>query len=362
LSLICLVIDKNQARKIFTINRSTKMKRFQILKSKLALILLTVITLVSLKSQAQQDPMYSQYMFNTLAVNPAYAGSRDVLSMTALARYQWLGVIGAPITYTFSVDMPISKERMGFGLQAFKDDIGDGVEKTTGGYFTYAYKVRMSQRTTLSLGTQVGFTNYVLDLDRIAGSLVNPNDFAFVGQSSSQFKPNVGFGLYMSNDKGYIGLSVPNILEYKLTTPAIVDSLLLKSGYTTRRSYFAMMGFVIGLSNTLKLKPSLMGRYQQGAPLSIDANMNLWIKDKISIGVSGRFNQIKSFANNSFGDAIIGMFEVQLNPQLRLGYAYDHTLNNLNKSGTFGATQTHEVLLRYEFGYGKNKILTPRYF
>jgi type IX secretion system PorP/SprF family membrane protein len=333
------------------------MKSLRILKSKLVLILLTVVSVGSLKTYAQQDAMYSQYMFNTLAVNPAYAGSRDVLSMTALARYQWLGVEGAPTTYTYSVDMPISKERMGLGLQVFSDKIG--AENTTGGYFTYAYKVRVGPRTTLSLGTQVGFTQFNVNLINIL--LNQANDPSF-NQNISVFKPNVGAGLYLSNDKGYIGLSVPQLLENKLSNPGVADSVAKNAGYTTRRSFFAMMGFVINLSNSLKLKPSLMGRYQQGTSVSVDANMNLWIKDKISIGVSGRFNQVKSFADRGFGDAIIGMLEVQLTPQLRLGYAYDHQLNNLNKDNKFGALQTHEVLLRYEFGYGKNKILTPRYF
>ena len=349
------------------------MKILRILKSKLALTLLMAATVMSFKSYAQQDALYSQYMFNTLAINPAYAGSRDVLSVTALGRYQWLDVTldnktgSLPTTYTFSIDMPIKNEKMGIGLQVFSDQIG--IEKTAGAYLTYAYKVRIGPRTTMALGVQGGFTNFNIPLSTVFTT--QSGDPAFLGQDISVFKPNVGGGIYLSNDRSYFGLSVPEILQYNLSNGTdpnakpVPDSLKSKAnyGFTRYRPYYAMMGFVIGLSNSLKLKPSMMVRYQQGAPLSIDGNMNLWIKDKIAFGVSYRFNQLKSTSNQPiFGDAVIGLFELQLTPQFRLGYAYDHPVNGLSsKSAGFGP-QTHEVLLRYEFGYGKNKILTPRYF
>jgi type IX secretion system PorP/SprF family membrane protein len=330
------------------------MKRLKLTLKSAVMGILSVGFLGSIDASAQQDALFSQYMFNTLAINPAYAGSRDVLSTTAMYRNQWGGLEGAPQTASVTVDMPFSKERMGIGIQAFRDVIG--VTNQTGGYFSYAYRVRLSPKSTLAIGAQLGAFNFnnMLSLVKNVGTqddiFKTPNDV-------NKILPNVGAGLYLSNDRSYIGVSAPSLLEHKISQTGEARF---------RRHLFTQMGFVMPLGSSLKLKPSTQLRYVKGAPLSFDGNLNLWIKDKIGFGTSARFSQMNSAAQK-LGDAVLGMLEVQLTPQLRFGYAYDFTMNDLNNPNKTGKSRlsglpTHEGMLRYEFGYGRNKILTPRYF
>lgn len=311
-------------------------------------------------SLGQQEPMYSQYMFNTLAINPAYAGARDVLSMSAMLRYQWLGVDGAPTTQSFTVDMPIKNEKMGIGGTFYRDAIG--VFANTGANLVYSYKVRLGARTTMALGVQGGVENVSSNLSQVANVGLDPLFSA--ANDINKIIPNFGAGLFISNDKGYIGVSVPKIIENTLST-VIIDGNEMQS-VRQKRHFFTMMGFVIGKGN-VKIKPSTMLRYTPGTPLGIDGNINIWLKEKIAFGVSGRKSQA-ALSGQEVLDAAVGMFELQLTPQLRLGYAYDFNMtsvNPLNESANINrltTTPTHEFLLRYEFGYGKNKILTPRYF
>lgn len=340
------------------------MKKFTNLKNKLAAFLLIGALSVSYQTFAQQEAMFSQYMFNILAINPAYAGSRDVLSLTTLGRYQWVGVEGAPKTFTFSIDSPIKNEKMGLGLQVTRDEVG--LQKNTGLYLTYAYRIKVGPRSTLSFGVQGGATNVRWTLSD-AQNLSNPNDYVFLGANDqNNILPNVGGGVYLSNDKGYIGVSCPQIMQNPISKFTPVDGK--SSVGNTQRHYFAMMGFVIG-KGSFKIKPSTLVRYTQGSPLGFDGNVNFWIKDKISFGVSGRISQFQAMGQDSKSlfDAAIGMVELQLTPQFKLGYAYDFTSKKLNDESKTGISRffgipTHEILLRYEFGFGKDKILTPRYF
>jgi type IX secretion system PorP/SprF family membrane protein len=304
---------------------------------------------------AQQEVQYSQYMFNMLAVNPAYAGSRDVLSMTGLYRQQWVNIDGAPTTQSFTIDMPIKKEKVGIGLQVYNDQIG--AFKNTGAYLSYAYRVKVSQKTTLSMGVQGGVTNLTGNLIGVQRTLSGTDaDPAFAG-NISKWLPNAGVGLYLSNDRGYIGISCPSLIQNRLK-----DGEATKSNDSVARQerhYFLMMGFVLPLGRSLALKPSILAKATRDAA-AFDFNLNLWIKDRIAIGGSWRTNNkdFKSPFANTNGDAAIGMLEIQATDQFRLGYAYDFMLNSMR--GKQGGS--HEVMLRYEFGYRKAKILTPRYF
>ncbi len=305
---------------------------------------------------AQQEVQYSQYMFNMLAVNPAYAGSRDVLSMTGLYRQQWVGIDGAPTTQSFTIDMPISKEKVGIGFQAYNDQIG--VFKNTGVSLSYAYRVKVSQRTTLAMGVQAGATNLIGKLGDVQTTLNQGSDPAFTG-NVSKWLPNVGAGLYLSNDRGYIGFSCPSIIQNTLRDGVVTNDSAGNRVARQERHYFLMLGFVVPLGRSLALKPSILAKATRDAA-AFDFNLNLWIKDRIAIGGSWRTNN-KDFSSpfsNLNGDAAIGMLEIQATDQFRLGYAYDFALNGL-KSKQNGS---HEVMLRYEFGYRKAKILTPRYF
>jgi type IX secretion system PorP/SprF family membrane protein len=305
---------------------------------------------------AQQEVQYSQYMFNMMAVNPAYAGSRDVLSMTGLYRQQWVNIDGAPTTQSFTIDLPIKKEKVGIGFQAYNDQIG--VFKNTGVALSYAYRVKVSQRTTLSMGVQGGVTNLSGDLLKVQRTLSgNDADPAFA-VNISKWLPNVGVGLYLSNDRGYIGLSAPTLIQNRFKDVTGTADTGVASARQDRH-YFLMAGFVVGLGRSLALKPSFLVKATRDAA-AFDFNLNLWIKDRIALGASWRTNN-KNFSSpfgNLNGDAVIGMLEIQATDQFRLGYSYDFALNGLRSK----QNGTHEVMLRYEFGYRKAKILTPRYF
>ncbi|MGL4631393.1 MAG: PorP/SprF family type IX secretion system membrane protein [Leadbetterella sp.] len=311
----------------------------------------------TLLTYAQQEVLYTQYMFNTMAINPAYAGSRDVLSITALGRFQWMGIDGSPKTQSITLDMPFRNEKMGLGVIGYNDEIG--VSSNSGLQFAYSYRMKLGAKSTLSMGLSPSFA---LISNRLS-DVKNLRDEEQIFQTNiSKMYFNTGVGLYLSNDKSYIGFSVPRIIESKLQAGG--DSLTVLG--KLKRHYFLAMGFVVGKGG-FKVKPSLLTRVTPGMPMSIDGNLNFWFRDRISIGFSGRKSQA-AFDSEAVFDAVVGMVEIQLNQQLRFGYAYDYTNTRLNnKYGeSFGqkliSTPTHELLLRYEFGYGKSKILSTRYF
>jgi type IX secretion system PorP/SprF family membrane protein len=313
--------------------------------------------LLTVKSaSAQQEVFYSQYMFNTMAINPAYAGSRDVLSVTALGRYQWIGVPGAPTTYSLTLDMPFQNEKMGVGLTGYNDQIGE--YKTTGVNLAYSYKFKLTERTTMSLGLQPSFTNVNANLLDVK-NMQDPGDPAFADNLSRTIF-NAGLGTFISNDRAYFGFSVPQLIEQRLSPNPDSEGKI-------QRHYFAMMGFVLGKGN-VKLKPSTVIRMTKGAPMGLDANLNLWYRDIIAFGVSGRKSQMV-FSGTDQMDAVVLMLELQLTPQLRIGTAYDYSFGKLNANYSdqnfwknVSGTPTFEGFLRYEFGFGKDKIITPRYF
>ena len=326
-----------------------------LLNRKWTLLLLLTLVVGGSQVQAQQEKMFSQYMFNMLAINPAYAGSRDVLSATGMYRNQWGGFEGAPKTSTFTLDMPVNKERVGLGIQLFNDQIG--LENYTGGFVSYAFRIKIGERSTLALGLQGGAASFQWNLTNVKlgpdGGIPDP----LFSNNVSKILPNFGTGVYLSNDRGYIGISVPYLIENNIGT--------FDSGATRakqRRHFYMMSGLVIG-KNAIKLKPSLLVKYVTGAPIGLDGNLNLWFNERVAIGASYRYQQFQAYAGNNFkSDAIVGMIELQLSDQFRLGYAYDHTMNGLSHDGKFLTIPTHEVMVRYEFGFSKSKILTPRYF
>lgn len=299
-----------------------------------------LIAMVCLQTiaQAQQDPQYSQYMFNTLAINPAYAGSRDVLSITSLYRKQWKNIEGAPTSMTISADMPILNEKIGLGLLVYNDEIG--VFSNKAAYVSYAQRIRLSKAGTLSLGLTGGMSFFSASLTDV--NTASPNDPTFSSNLANKPKPNLGAGVYYSTDKWYAGVSMPRVFTNSLGTDAIAKSA------SEFRHYFLMAGFVTHLNGFMVLKPSFIGKAVSGAPLQLDLNMNLWFYDKIAIGASYRT-----------GDAVLAMLELIPAQGWRIGYAYDYTVSGLTNSMTTGS---HEIMLRYEFASSTSKILSPRYF
>ncbi|GAB3491204.1 type IX secretion system membrane protein PorP/SprF [Spirosoma knui] len=316
-----------------------------------AVALLLILGIGSSPLRAQQDKMFSQYMFNMMALNPAYAGSRDVLSMSALYRNQWTGLPGSPQTATFTMDMPLNQERVGIGLQLYGDKFGEMQE--AGAFASYAFRIKVGTKSTLALGLQGGAASFQWNLANVK---TNPDgspqsDPAFAS-NISKVLPNFGTGIYLSNDRSYLGISVPRLIKNKISEYASGDYRSVQ-----RRHAYLTAGFVVGISPVVKMKPSMLVKYAEGAPLGFDANINFWFADRIAIGASIRRNQFSTW-NNYSTDALVGMLEVQLTDQFRFGYAYDRTMNQLKDI----APSSHEIMLRYEFGFGKNRILTPRYF
>jgi type IX secretion system PorP/SprF family membrane protein len=296
---------------------------------------------------AQQDPAYSQYMFNSLLINPAYAGSRDVLNLSALYRHQWVNIEGAPRTITFAADAPMFNEKIGLGVIANYDQIG--YTTTTGIFGQLAYRLRFSKKGTLSFGASFGAQQYSIDMRNLNYKIPGQTaaDATF-DNNVSKWNPNIGLGLYYATDKAYIGLSAPHVLNNNLNNTSFGISLKENSGSASQyRHYMLAAGFVSHISSAWIIKPSTLIKAVSGAPLQFDINANFWYYDFIGFGVSYRTT-----------DALVGMIELQLNPEIRIGYAYDYSTNGLN-SFNYGS---HEIMLRYELGARKSKMLTPRYF
>lgn len=296
---------------------------------------------MSANANGQQDPMYSQYMFNTLAINPAYAGSRNVLSVTGLVRSQWIGIEGAPKTQTISFDTPLPGKNVGIGFQAFNDQVG--ITKTTGAFASYAYRLQ-GQNGTLSFGLQAGISNFRAQYSSVNLTSGGSGDPAF-GQDVNALLPNFGTGIYYNSERFYIGASVPHLLNNQLNN----GEVSVTNGLVSRQYIhgFLTAGYVIDIGLDYKIKPSFMVRGVKGAPLQADLSANFWIKDALAIGAQYRTKSDVS-----------AMLEAQISPQIRIGYAFDRSITKLVNYNS----GSHEIMLRYEFGFEKDKILAPRYF
>lgn len=287
--------------------------------------------------EAQQEPMYSQYMFNMLNVNPAYAGNSGADNVTLLYRMQWAGVDGAPRTGTFSWDRRQAESNVGYGLQIYNDRLG--IENTTGFQAFYSYRLRF-QKSNLTLGLSAGALNYQATYSRVA--VIQGNDPRFMEDVNS-ILPSIGFGAIYSAERIYVGFSIPALLNTKIDNnnePVVTSA---------NNHYFLTGGYIFDLSDAVKLKPSLLVKAVKGSPLAVDINMNAWFQDKVGLGVSYRT-----------GDALVGLFEMQLSPKFRVGYAYDFVISNLK---TYNLGGSHELMLRYEFNNPKNqRVMSPRYY
>lgn len=310
------------------------------MKSIKVLLIIILITCAGHTALAQQEAMYTQYMFNTLAINPAYAGSRNVTSFTALYRDQWVGIDGAPKTATATLDMPIDDKRIGLGLQVFDDKIG--ITSTAGAFLSYAYRIRFD-RGTLSFGLQGGASQYRADFTSVALNTGGSGDLAF-SQNINKWLLNFGTGIYYNSDRFYIGLSSPQMLNNKLNNLSVQGN---NSFAGQQLHLFLASGYVFPVGEGLNFKPSVLFKEVGGAPIQADLNATLWIKDAIAIGAQYRTDA-----------SVAGLIELQISSQLRLGYSYDASTTKLVQYNS----GSHELMLRYEFGSQKGKILSPRYF
>jgi type IX secretion system PorP/SprF family membrane protein len=292
-------------------------------------------------------PVYSQYLHNGLLINPAYAGSREVLSFFLSGRKQWSGIDGAPRLETVSIHSLLKNDRVGLGLSGQFMQYGDaqyGLSKFTSIYADYAYHLPM-RKGRLSLGLKAGFdisaTKYT---DAFRSSLTNPGDLAFQG-NESYFMPNVGAGAYYYGKKFFIGAAIPSILSW------VRNNSSNKSSPTAFKDFdvYVSAGGLITFSESLKFKPSVFIDYsfQQTKKMRVDLNGNFIIKDFVWIGGSWRTSE----------KVTVGILQLQINPQIMFGYSYDYPVGKMN---TY-SKGSHEIVFRYEFSY-KVSAANPRYF
>lgn len=285
----------------------------------------------------QQDPLYSQYMFNMVGINPAYAGSREVLSVTGMVRAQWMGVKGAPISKVLIGDFATKSKKVGLGLQVFNDQVG--IMTTNGLNATYAYRLRF-KTGVFAMGLQGGFHQFKANYTavQLTGADYDPS-FA---SNANQLKPTFGAGLYYSTDKYYVGFSAPHLLNYSYSS---IKEQSTQTIYQNNH-WFITGGYVFDINHDIALKTSGLVRLVSGAPITVDINANLWFYNTVSVGLSVRSSKMA-----------VAMLEIQANRQFRFGYAYDYNFGSGLKN-----LSSHEVMLRYEFGFEKRGMISPRHF
>lgn len=303
------------------------------------LILICGMLTIAFSARAQQDAMYTQYMFNTLALNPAYAGSRNVTSATALFRNQWTGMDGAPKTGTITIDAPLANKKFGIGAQFFTDKLG--ITQTNAGILSTAYRIRMD-KGTLAFGIQGSVSQYRADYTDVF--LNNPAFDPAFADNVNKILFNLGTGVYYNTDNFYVGLSAQDLIANRLTPYESPNSDIKNE---QAMHLFLAAGIVLPVSDDFKIKPSFLVKGVKGAPIQADLNATLWIKDVIGIGA-----QYRTSAD------LAGMVEIQATPQIRLGYSYDYSTTNLRNFNS----GSHEIMIRYEFGFERGKIISPRYF
>jgi len=292
--------------------------------------------LMSFVTYAQQDAQYTQYMYNTINVNPAYAGSRGVMSIFGLYRTQWVGLDGAPVTSAFSVNSPIENTNLGVGLSFVNDRIGPTVENTVSADLSYT--IQTSETYKLSFGIK-GTAN-LFNLDPTKLNPMNQND-PLLQNLNNNFSPNVGAGVYFHSNKSYLGVSVPNFFETKRYSDNDV------AVYKERTNMYFIGGYVFELSPSLKFKPAFLTKMVQGAPLQLDVSGNFLINDKLMLGAAWRWSAAMSF-----------MAGFQITDGLYAGYGYDLETTKLANYNS----GSHEIFLRFELFKRQSRIVSPRFF
>ncbi|MFE3869579.1 type IX secretion system membrane protein PorP/SprF [Flavobacterium sp. LS2P90] len=302
------------------------------MKTKLFSLVLMFTTMVSF---AQQDAQFTQYMYNTININPAYAGSRGALSIFALHRTQWVGLDGAPVTNAVSVNTPLNNSNLGLGVSIINDKIGPTHENTISADLSYT--IPASETFKLSFGIKATANLFNLDVSRL-----NPaDDDPSLHDYSNKFSPNIGAGVYLHSDKAYIGFSIPNFIESKRYDDNEVAI------FKEKINYYLIAGYVFDLNSGIKFKPALLTKMVEGAPLQSDVSANFMFSDKFVVGVAYRWSA-----------ALSAMVGFQVSEGLYIGYGYDHETTSLNRYNS----GSHEIFLRFELFKNNNKIVTPRFF
>ena len=286
---------------------------------------------------SQQDPQYTQYMFNTMSVNPAYVGSKGHGVINLLARTQWVGVEGAPDTQTLSYDTPLGYSGVGLGINLVNDAIGPSTETYLD--VNVSYTIRTNEESNLAFGMKLG--GRFFNVDWTKGIYKDKAD-SQLSAPINRFLPTIGAGVYYYTNKWYLGLAVPNILR----TDHYDDVQGGGTVATERMHYFFIAGYVFDLNENIKFKPALLTKIVSGAPLSLDISANFLFHEKFRAGLAWRW-----------GDSVSGLLGFQISRSLQIGYAYDLTTSNYSNYNS----GTHEVMLRYEI-FKSQTMKSPRFF
>lgn len=311
-------------------------------------LLVTVLIVLSVCSEvyAQQDAQYTQYMYNTMSVNPAYAGSRGQLSIAGLYRSQWVGLEGAPKTQTLNLHSPIRNSRLGYGISIINDNIGDGVVQETQLDAVLSYTVDVSLEGKLSFGLKLGGNMLSLDFN----GLNNFDSENIQGENiDNKFSPNFGVGVYYHTNKFYAGLSAPNMVETEYFDNSQRDSNSVQFLSKERMNFYLITGYVFDLNNNFKFKPAVLTKVVGGAPLQIDLSASFLFNDMFSFGAAYRWDA-----------ALSGMLGFQISDQLMIGLAYDRETTELG--GTQFNDGSFEVFLRFELVKAFQRMVSPRFF
>lgn len=303
---------------------------------------LLMIILFQTNMFGQQDPHYTQYMYNMNVINPAYAGSKENLSFGLLYRKQWVQIEDSPTTFSASGSSPVGKN-VGVGLSIISDEIGPVAEQNA--YGDFSYTIDVSDNHKLAFGLKAGFTFQKVDFTKITPTLPVPTE-AVWRDNVNNIYANLGTGLFFYSDNYYISLSIPNMLKATHLNVQNNDGKVAKYGNETQH-YFLAGGYVFNLNEKLKFKPHTMIKSAFNAPVSIDLSANFLFNDVFEIGGTWR-------REDSFG----AMVNYAISPNLRIGYAYDH----INSELKITTPSSHEIILLFDLNFPKKVSRSSRYF
>lgn len=301
-------------------------------------IILVFILFCNLASFAQQDPLFTQYMFNKLLVNPAYAGSKELFTIDMLNRTQWVNIDGAPETFTVSAHTAMKNKNVGLGIYLFRDVLGPTNNQGLMG--TYSYRLYFGQ-SSLAFGLQFGFKYFDFDWNQMH---VKDPDYLFDPHDIRRITPDANFGIYYQSNRMFMGVSSKQLLQNDYGY-AKIDG---KSSFSKlTRHFYLMGGYALPLDDKIIFRPSLMAKYTPNAPLQLDLNASILFSNVFWVGASYRT-----------GSAIALLTEFRLSERLKLGYSYDFYLNELQPFN-YGS---HEIRIGFEFPLYESRMRTPRYF
>ena len=309
------------------------------------IIALLSLTLMSLQSFGQQDPQFTQYMYNMSVVNPAYATSDEgILNLGGFYRTQWVGLEGAPKTGSFFVHTPIN-EKIEVGISFTNDNIGDVVNENNV-FADFAYVLPVGIESKLSLGLKAGFTFFDTTFDGFILQSGGVNTDVAFNENISKAFPNLGIGAFFFTEDYYLGLSAPNML----TSKHIESENGISATGVQDIHFFLTGGYVFDINEDLKFKPAFMAKGVKGSPMAVDITANVLINEKLEAGLGYRL-----------GDAVSALVNFRVTPELRIGYAYDYTTTNL---GSFNSG-SHEIFILFDvdlFGFKNGYDRSPRFF